>query len=104
MAAARDGTPPLLLPCRGEAEHRAPEGEAAPTTYTYDPNHPVPTIGGSFSGQRTLVAAGAFDQREREFTGDQQTGFYGSAAPFLPLRARPDVVVFETDRWPRTWK
>ncbi len=81
----------------GKLSTEPPEGEAAPTRYTYDPNHPVPTIGGSFSGQGGLVAAGAFDQREREFTGDEQTGFYGSAAPFLALRARPDVVVFETD-------
>ena len=35
--------------------------DAPPTTYTYDPEHPVPTIGGSFSG---VLKRGASDQRE----------------------------------------
>ena len=38
--------------------------DAPPTTYTYDPGRPVPTIGGSFSG---VLKRGAYDQREREF-------------------------------------
>jgi len=68
-----------------------------PTTFTYDPSRPVPTIGGSFSSQRGMVAAGGYDQREREFTGNETKGFYGSRPPYLPLAARPDVIVFQTD-------
>ncbi len=62
----------------------------SPTTYTFDPTQPVPTIGGSFSSTSPVFEPGAFDQRERQ-------GFYGSARPFLPLKARQDVVVFQTE-------
>ena len=71
--------------------------DAPPTTYTYDPEHPVPTIGGSFSG---VLKRGAYDQREREFRrlgGGSENGFYGSRPPYLPLKTRPDVVVFQTE-------
>ena len=74
-----------------------PAAGVAPTTYTYDSEHPVPTIGGSFSG---ALKRGAYDQRERPFKslqGGSENGFYGSRSPYLPLKARPDVVVFQTD-------
>lgn len=74
-----------------------PEPAVAPTTYTYDPRDPVPTIGGSFTGSKELAAAGAFDQRERAFNGDADRGFYGSKPPYLPLKARPDVRVFQSE-------
>ena len=73
-----------------------PAAGVPPTTYTYDPAHPVPTIGGSFSG---VLKRGAYDQREREFRslrGGSENGFYGSRPPYLPLKTRPDVVVFQT--------
>ena len=77
--------------------HTDPPAQGTPpTTYTYDPAHPVPTIGGSFSG---ALKRGAYDQREREFKsleGGSENGFYGSRPPYLPLRTRPDVVVFQT--------
>lgn len=79
---------------------KSPEPRILPTTYTYDPDHPVPTIGGSFSPQRPLVEAGAYDQREREYKGDPNKGFYGSRPPYLPLKARHDVVVFQTELLP----
>jgi len=62
-------------------------GEASPsTTYTFDPAHPVPTIGGNVSAR---VGDGAYDQRER-------ADFPGSSPPYLPLRSRRDIVVFQT--------
>ena len=65
-----------------------PQGEgASSTTFTFDPAHPVPTLGGNVSAR---VKDGAYDQRERP-------DFVGSRPPFLPLRARPDVVVFQTE-------
>lgn len=82
-----DGTLSTKLPAPG----------VKPTTYTYDPRDPVPTIGGSFSSQRPVLESGAFDQREREYKGDPRKGFYGSKPPYLPLRARHDVVVFQTE-------
>lgn len=66
----------------GTLRTSAPAVDHSPTTYTYDPRRPVPTIGGSFSSQAGLIAAGAFDQREQ-----------GA----LPLRARDDVVVFQSE-------
>lgn len=60
---------------------------AATTTYTHDPDHPVPTIGGSVSSR---LKDGAYNQRERP-------DFPGSQPPYLPLRARSDVAVFQTE-------
>ncbi|HLX43031.1 MAG TPA: CocE/NonD family hydrolase [Bryobacteraceae bacterium] len=57
------------------------------TTYTFDPAHPVPTIGGGVSAR---LRDGAFDQRERP-------DFPGSRAPYLPLGSRSDVLVFQTE-------
>lgn len=57
------------------------------TTYTFDPTHPVPTIGG---GSSARLKDGGYNQRE-------DPRFPPSRAPFLPLKARPDIVVFETE-------
>jgi len=65
------------------------EGESA-TTYTFDPRDPVPTLGGAFSSTSPVFEPGAYHQEERE-------GIYGAKPPFLPLSARPDVVVFQTE-------
>ncbi len=70
----------------GTLSEDAPSANESSTTYTYDPAHPVPTIGGNVSAR---VTDGAFDQRERP-------DFVGSVPPYLPLSARRDVVVFQT--------
>jgi uncharacterized protein len=57
------------------------------TTYTFDPHHPVPTIGGGASAR---LKDGAYNQRE-------DARFPPSQPPYLPLRARADVVVFQTE-------
>jgi putative CocE/NonD family hydrolase len=61
--------------------------EATATNYRFDPAHPVPTIGGGVSKR---LKDGAYDQRERP-------DMPGSTAPYLPLRSRNDVLVFETE-------
>ena len=72
----------------GTLSAKPPENsEEQSTEYTFDPEHPVPTIGGGVSAR---LKDGAFNQRERP-------DFYGSRAPWMPLRARNDVVVFETE-------
>jgi hypothetical protein len=81
----------------GLLQPRPPAADALPTVYTYDPRDPVPTIGGAFSSTSGLAAPGAFDQRERPFDSEKTTGFLGSRPPYLPLRARPDVIVFQTE-------
>lgn len=83
--------------CDGSLSVDLPAANDPPTTYTYDPRHPVPTIGGPLAAFDPLCAGGAYDQREREYKGDARKGFFGSRAPYLPLRARPDIVVFQTD-------
>lgn len=81
----------------GKLSTKLPDANEPPSTYTYDPCHPVPTIGGSMAASKPLFVGGAFDQREREFKGDPEKGFYGSRPPYLPLKARPDVIVFQTE-------
>jgi hypothetical protein len=63
-----------------------PNESASSTTYTFDPAHPVPTIGGGVSAR---LKDGGYDQRE-------DPRFPPSQAPWLPLKSRPDVVVFQT--------
>lgn len=67
----------------------APGADDRPTSWLSDPRHPVPTIGGAFSSLEPVATAGAFDQVERP-------DFLGCRAPYLPLAARPDVLVFQT--------
>jgi putative CocE/NonD family hydrolase len=81
----------------GALSPKLPGSDAPPTTYTFDPDHPVPTIGASTAASKPAFAGGAFDQREREYKGDPETGFYGSRSPYLPLKSRIDVVVFQTE-------
>lgn len=78
---------PFYLHAGGRLDAAAPTDEQASTTYTFDPARPVPTIGGNVSAR---VGDGAFHQRER-------ADFPGSAAPFLPLSSRSDVLVFQTE-------
>jgi uncharacterized protein len=62
------------------------QSEAPSITYTFDPAHPVPTIGGGVSRR---LQDGAYDQRER-------ADMPGSRPPYLPLSARADVLVFQS--------
>ncbi len=57
------------------------------TTFTFDPHHPVPTLGGNVSAR---VKDGGFNQRER-------SDFIGSQPPYLPLKSRADILVFQTE-------
>ena len=63
--------------------------DAPSLTYDFNPEHPVPTMGGTVTSGEPLMRGGGFDQREGP-------GFYGSREPYLPVAARPDVLVFET--------
>src|SRR5207249_780655 len=58
------------------------------TTYTFDPNHPVPTIGGNISSNQGLMTNGGYDQRPRDDTH--------AAEDRLPLSERRDVLVFRS--------
>jgi putative CocE/NonD family hydrolase len=58
-----------------------PKDTNTSTTYTFDPNNPVPTIGSSTASSEPMFAG----------------GFFGSKFPYLPLKARKDVIVFQTE-------
>lgn len=81
----------------GSLSLNLPRPKDFPTTYTYDPRFPVPTIGGPIAASEPVFIGGAFDQREREYNGDPTKGFLGSRPPYLPLKTRADVVVYQTD-------
>ena len=66
-----------------------PESGADGITYLYDPNNPVPTIGGNISSGLPIMEPGGFNQIENP-------EFYGSSKPYLPLSSRPDVLTFQT--------
>jgi hypothetical protein len=74
----------------GSLSASPPAERESSTTYTFDPRDPVPTMGGAFSSTSPVFEPGAYHQAERE-------GIYGAKLPFLPLSARPDVVVFQTE-------
>lgn len=78
---------PLYFHADGSLSATKPAENESSTTYTFDPSRPVPTLGGNVSSR---VKDGAYDQRERP-------DFVGSRAPYLPLRSRSDVLVFQTE-------
>ena len=81
-------TPYYLQPDGGLAL-QVPQGIHPPSRYLFDPQHPVPTVGGSISSGEPVMVAGGYDQRE-------SLEFHGSTPPYLPLASRPDVLVFQT--------
>jgi putative CocE/NonD family hydrolase len=83
---------PYYLRGSGKLSHVLPADgttEPASTTFHFDPNNPVPTIGGNLSSFSGIAEPGGFDQRCRKdtlFAKDE-----------LPLSQRRDVLVFQTD-------
>jgi hypothetical protein len=100
---ARTTVTPYYLHSNGQLSQEK-SGSEAPITYEFDPQHPVPTLGGNISSHNAppshhnsierpgdsanLMEQGAYDQRCRPelWTCDDN----------LPLSARNDVVVFQT--------
>ena len=80
----------FYLQAGGGLSREMPQPPRPPSSYLFDPNHPVPTIGGNISSGAPIMYPGGFDQKETP-------EFYGSSAPFLPLSARPDVLAFQTE-------
>jgi putative CocE/NonD family hydrolase len=65
-----------------------PEAAAGASTLRFDPQNPVPTVGGSISVGFEFMPPGGFDQRAR---------FAMAAGDSLPLASRPDVLVFMSE-------
>lgn len=73
----------------GRLSRTAPRPDGAPRSYRYDPQHPVPSIGGTITSGAPIMEGGAYDQVE-------SADFFASEPPYRPLAERPDVLVFQT--------
>lgn len=80
----------FYLHADGSLSRERPAGSPEPTVYTYDPEDPVPTIGGKIDSGQQLTSQGPFDQRCR-------VGEIFGCDDDLPLSARRDVLVFQTE-------
>ncbi|HLJ38455.1 MAG TPA: CocE/NonD family hydrolase [Steroidobacteraceae bacterium] len=80
---------PWFLSADGRLSTTRPPAQGESVSYDFNPDHPVPTMGGTVTSGEPLMRGGGYDQRERP-------EFYGSRAPYLPVAARPDVLVFQT--------
>ena len=78
----------LFLGAAGTLSDTPPESSDK-RTFRFDPENPVPTIGGPITSGAPLMVGGAFDQTE---TRD----LFGAASQKMPLVSRADVLVFET--------
>ncbi|MFZ9905485.1 MAG: CocE/NonD family hydrolase [Steroidobacteraceae bacterium] len=72
----------------GQLERHAAT-ETSHVEWVFDPDHPVPTVGGAITSGAPVMFGGAFDQRET-------SQFFASRANDAPLADRSDVVIFET--------
>jgi uncharacterized protein len=97
---------------RGVLARSVPDIDQSSTTYAYDPDHPVPSIGGNVSsldeleplsdGFTTHDAAGGTKRLRHILTpgGFDQTetpAILGARPPHLPLAVRSDVLVFRSE-------
>ena len=73
----------------GSLRRQRPSASPASTSYTFDPENPVPTIGGKTNSGAQLVPPAPFDQRCIK-------GKIFGCKDNLPLSARRDVIVFQT--------
>jgi uncharacterized protein len=85
---ARTTPATFYLQADGTLSQQPPHEAASHTMFTFDPKHPVPTIGGNVSSNQGLVMSGGYDQRSRDDTH--------AALERLPLSERRDVLVFRT--------
>jgi len=67
-----------------------PPDDLPPLNYTFNPDNPVPTIGGNISSGLPIMEPGGFNQKA-------SASFYGCMEPYLPLSSRPDILVFQTE-------
>jgi hypothetical protein len=73
----------------GSLSTEAPAADASSTSYDFDPRDPTPSVGGNVSSAQGILLQGAYDQRGGEH-------IWNWTEP-LPLSARRDVLVFQTE-------
>lgn len=81
---------PYYLDAKRRLSATRPLVAAQSLTFDFDPDHPVPTMGGTVTSGEPLMRGGGFDQRE----GPE---FYGSRAPYSGVALRHDVLAFESE-------
>lgn len=86
---ARSMATDFYLQPEGLLTTQAPASENAVTQFQFDPRDPVPTIGGNISSNNDIMLQGAWNQRGGEH-------IWNFPDP-IPLSARRDVVVFQTE-------
>ena len=67
------------------------DSSASSHHFEYDPDNPVPTIGGALTSGEPIMRGGAYDQRVTDTVFTCQEN-----APHSALAQRPDVLVFQT--------
>ena len=81
-------TPYYVHGNRSLSPDRPDGGETEPSSFTFNPDVPVPTIGGGISAAAPIMEPGAYDQQAGpRFFGSRDT---------LPLSQRADVLSFQT--------
>ncbi len=107
---ARTSYTPFYLGERGELTTAEPTLETRATSFRFDPNDPVPTIGGNISSLTDVLDVDpaiadrvAMEERIGNITSvgpqNQRTNAstFGASPPYLPLCSRQDVLVFQTE-------
>ncbi len=111
---ARRVETPYYLHADGSLATSLPAADAEPRRFTFDPGHPVPTLGGLYCSIGELPSEGAgMEQAWARFLSpvlrlrdlltpgpvDQKESpaFFGSEEPYPRLSERPDVLVFQTE-------
>lgn len=79
----------FYLRADGRLSTQPPLEDEAATDYDFDPRDPVPSIGGNVSSAEGILLQGAWDQRGGPHIWNWQRP--------LPLSARRDVLVFQTE-------
>jgi putative CocE/NonD family hydrolase len=97
----------------GGLSRQQPDRGDPPASYQYDPDHPIPTLGGTVTGFFEIVPLrDTLDPFWSQFLSpwarmcsvvpdgpmhqQEQPNMIGTKPPYLPLAARPDVLVFQT--------
>lgn len=83
---------PFYLHEGGGLSSEPSEQADASTSFDFDPDNPVPTIGGNISSGNDILVAGGWDQRGSE-------AIWNWTDP-VPLSARRDVLVFQSEPLP----
>lgn len=86
---ARAKTTPFYFHSAGGLSTQKPAAAQDATSYVFDPQNPVPSIGGSVSSGDDILLQGAWDQKGGPHV-------WNWSKP-LPLSARNDIVVFQTE-------